>query len=160
MIEKTINDTFSEMGAEADAEAAVPEDKQQRGESSHSLSRVTKSLMEDDDEEDEDEDGERVALSRNPSLVDDLEDGERGTREQEPRRPSHLIQDEIDEEESQAVSKPTAHCAPNNMVPICQDDLPLLPGCQGQTLADHIDMMTVSDESTRSVLSGIECFQG
>lgn len=100
-------------------------------------SRTARSMLEESDNEDEGDDlGD---ISRNPSLVDesfiqddDGRDGEefQGTIEDQPRK--------------------IISCEP---FPMCQGDLPGLPVCQGSSLAEQIDMMTVSIASLRGVFA-------
>ena len=95
--------------------------------------------MEDDDEEDDDE--EQGLISRNPSLVDYDEDHRDHNSDESARKgPSHLERNTNAEEKDSAMSE---ICAPSSAMPLCQGGLPLLPGCQGQTLAEQIDFMTV-----------------
>jgi hypothetical protein len=111
--------------------------------SSHKKYSISaKSLMEEDEEE-EDEGGQG-SISRNPSLVDD--DGDRrehDSDENERKGPSHLERKTNREKKEAAISERPAMCAPSAIIPMCQGDLPLIPGCQGQTLAEQIDFMTV-----------------
>lgn len=126
-------------GAEEQTVELKPQDSMQQ---QHSYSINAKSLMED--EEDEDEEVDKTVLSRNPSLVvhdDELEQGERNSTE-EPRT-ALTTQQQKDEEETEAVGQPSMACAPADMVQMCQGDLPLLPGCHGQSFAEQLELMTV-----------------
>ncbi len=118
MIEKTNDACMS-------VDFPVMEEKEKSPSQKHALN--TKSLMEDEDEEDDEEElakfprsTARIVLPLDRSSKDNIRMGE--TRE--------------------TMSDRAIHCEPF-IVPICQGGIPLFPACQGDALAEQIDMMTV-----------------
>jgi hypothetical protein len=140
MIEKVKKKT--DMDAETDVPTVGDGLELRTKSSSHKHSIAVTSLMEDEDEDEEE--GEQGSISRNISLVDDNEDHrDHDSDENERRGPSHLERNTKRKENEDAVSELPAICAPYAVIPMCEGDLPFLSGCRGQTLAEHIDFMTV-----------------
>lgn len=118
-------------------ECPTCEKKDNGSPSSHKLSLTAKSLMEDEDEDDDEEEP-----SRAPSLV--VVGGRKDWSSHQNGRHKGLLHSNnatTTSETRDAISDHAMHCEPS-IVPLCQGGMPMFPSCQGNALAEQIDMMT------------------
>lgn len=111
-------------------------------------SSAAKSLMEEEEDDEDEGENEQIPvdqlfISRNPSLLEE-EELLRSNMEERKGPDLQILQEDESSQSSQQHRPPTTICSPTEA--LCQGDmnLPLIPGCQGQTLAEQIDFMTVS----------------
>ena len=134
MIEK-IHPTSSGSSGSMGIECPTSDKKGNGSPNSHRLSLTAKSLMEDEDEDDEEEEP-----SRTPSLVE--VGGRKGRRSHSRGHKGLNAATTTTTEARDAISDHAIHCEPS-IVPLCQGGIHMFPSCQGNALAEQIDMMTV-----------------